>query len=224
MTEAIVGPPYNPATPAEGSLVALANGTQIRLSQDFGQTWLAKTIKLPTQNTAYSLVFANAKRLYAGTTAGEVFRMDQNGASWKITRLDNVAAGPLQLNGLISDIGIDWQDATRSSIYVAFGGIGDFRHVWHFDGTKWEARSGPGAGPSDLLDVEHNALAIDPTAPDHVYVGADIGVWQSTDGGKNWQPLSNGLPDAPVFDLQIHPTQRLLRASTHGRGLYEITL
>ena len=31
-------------------------------------------------------------------------------------------------------------------------------------------------------------------------------------------------PDAPVFDLQIHPTQRLLRASTHGRGLYEFRL
>ena len=31
-------------------------------------------------------------------------------------------------------------------------------------------------------------------------------------------------PDAPVFDLQIHPTQRLLRATTHGRGLFEYPL
>ena len=39
------------------------------------------------------------------------------------------------------------------------------------------------------------------------------------DSGATWAPLQNGLPDAPVFDLQIHPTQRLLRAATHGRGV-----
>jgi hypothetical protein len=32
------------------------------------------------------------------------------------------------------------------------------------------------------------------------------------------------LPDAPVFDLQMHATQRLLRAATHGRGVYELAL
>jgi hypothetical protein len=72
--------------------------------------------------------------------------------------------------------------------------------------------------------VEHNALVVDPKAPANLYVGADIGVWHSLDHGLNWEPMQNGLPDAPVFDLQIHPTQRLLRAVTHGRGLFEIPL
>jgi len=53
---------------------------------------------------------------------------------------------------------------------------------------------------------------------------AACGVWRSTDGGKTWEPLPNALPDAPVFDLQVHPSRRLLRAATHGRGLYEWTL
>jgi hypothetical protein len=65
---------------------------------------------------------------------------------------------------------------------------------------------------------------VDPAAPNNVYVGADIGVWHSPDRGLNWHPLENGLPDAPVFDLQMHPTQRLLRAATHGRGVYEIPI
>ncbi|HEV7602052.1 MAG TPA: hypothetical protein VGO49_17585, partial [Bradyrhizobium sp.] len=111
----------------------------------------------------------------------------------------------------------------RRSIYVAFGGAGDRRRVWWYDGAKWHERSGT-PGVSGLLDVEHNALAVDSTAPNNIYVGADIGVWHSADGGQNWQPLENGLPDAPVFDLQIHPTQRLLRAATHGRGVYEYSL
>ena len=57
-----------------------------------------------------------------------------------------------------------------------------------------------------------------------MYAGADVGVWHSADGGVNWAPLQNGLPDAPVFDLQIHPTQRRLRVATHGRGVYEIRI
>ena len=75
-----------------------------------------------------------------------------------------------------------------------------------------------------MLDVEHNAIVVDRLRPDHVYVGADIGVWHSPDRGQTWEPMPNGLPDAPVFDLQIHPTQRLLRATTHGRGMFEYAL
>ncbi len=118
---------------------------------------------------------------------------------------------------------VDWNDATLDSVFICFGATGDSRRVWRFDGTRWENRSGV-VGTSDLLDVEHNALVVDPVAPTNVYVGADIGVWHSPDSGQNWQPFENGLPDSPVFDLQIHPSQRLLRAATHGRGLYEIRL
>src|SRR5207244_3087183 len=158
----------------------------------------------------------------AGTTTGKVFRADRSGSTWSLAQLDNAHTGPLGLQGLITDVAVDWSDATLASVYVAFGGQGDDRRrVWRFDGTKWEARSGPDTG-HNLLNVEHNAMAVDRAAPDNVYVGADIGVWHSSDRGLTWEPLENGLPDAPVYDLQIHPTQRLLRAATHGRGIYEL--
>jgi hypothetical protein len=224
MTEPIVSPPYNPGNTAEASLVALASGQSVHLSTNFGASWLNKTVDLPTQAGIYGMVFAKGDRFFVGTTAGEVFRADKSGNSWQLTRIDNVPAGPLPLQGLISDIGIDWDDLTRSSIYIAYGGTGDYRHVWHFDGTAWEQRSGPPGGGTNLLDVEHNAIVVDPQNPSNVYVGADIGVWHSPDSGHSWAPLSNGLPEAPVFDLQAHPTKRLLRAATHGRGMYELPL
>lgn len=224
MTEPIMGPPYNPANPADASLVALGSGQSVHVSTDFGASWPDPTVDLPTQAAIYALAFASGSRFYVGTTAGEVFRADQSGDSWQLTRIDNVAAGPLVLQGLVSDIGIDWADPSTNSIYIAYGGTGDYRHVWHFDGSVWEQRSGPAAGNTNLLDVEHNAIVVDRQAPANVYVGADIGVWHSADSGQSWAPLSNGLPEAPVFDLQVHPTRRLLRASTHGRGMYEFQL
>lgn len=232
MTEPIVGAPYNPAQPGEAEIVALASAQSIGgtyrptvyLSNDFGANWPTK-LQIPGSAGLYSLAFASASRFFVGTAAGDVFRVDRSGNSWTPVRLDNAAAGPLGLRGLIADIGVDWTDASLASIYVAFGGLGDARRVWYFDGTRWEVRSGPaGAATGNLLDVEHNAIVVDRAAPDHVYVGADIGVWHSPNRGQTWEPMPNGLPDAPVFDLQIHPTRRLLRAATHGRGLYEFAL
>jgi photosystem II stability/assembly factor-like uncharacterized protein len=225
MTQPIVGVPFNPASPADANLVAVGAGPSVFLSSDFGASW-PTALAIPVvgqQDAVFALAFASRDRLFIGTTEGHVFRADRAGNTWNVTRLDNAASGSLGLNGVITDVAVDWADANRRSIYVAFGGAGDRRRVWWYDGAKWHERSGT-AGVSGLLDVEHNALAVDRIAPNNIYVGADIGVWHSADGGQNWQPLENGLPDAPVFDLQIHPTQRLLRAATHGRGVYEYSL
>ncbi|HLZ10198.1 MAG TPA: hypothetical protein VKT80_16525 [Chloroflexota bacterium] len=231
MTEPIITTPYNPANPNDAKMVALGSGRKVSsqlqrvvyISSDFGATWSA-TVAIPTQSGIYSMAFASATRLFVGTTGGEVFRVDRNGSKWVIERIDNVSTGELGVTGLVSDLAIDWADSSRQSVYAVFGGMGDYRHVWHFDGVRWEARSGPAGSKDNLLDVEHNAMVVDPIVPTHLYVGADVGVWQSIDSGKTWQPLSVGLPDAPVFDLQIHPVRRLLRAATHGRGMYEYRL
>src|SRR5262249_39628403 len=40
--------------------------------------------------------------------------------------------------------------------------------------------------------------------------------------GASWIPYRNNLPNCAVFDLKLHATERVLRAATHGRGLWEI--
>ena len=216
-------------SPAEADVVAFGS---IRpwISTTFGGGWQS----IPNGSLAgdslneriKSLIFTSATRLYAGTMAGGVYRFDQSGGIWSRTRLDTVGgANSLPLTGVVTDIAVDPADATGNSIYITFGGSGDFRHVWHFNGTQWAERSGPSSGdPDALLDVQHNAIIVDPLNVNHVYVGADIGIWQSTDGGATWDVFSDGLPDASVLDLKLHNPRRLLRASTHGRGAFERTL
>ena len=66
-----------------------------------------------------------------------------------------------------------------------------------------------------------NALVIDPLNATHFYIGTDIGVFRTTDSGSTWQLFSDGLPNTAVYDLRLHANTRLLRAATHGRGLWE---
>jgi hypothetical protein len=220
MAAPLVGTPLNTSSAADADIVAYGANTQIFISTNFGTSWPV-VVTLPSgSGSAFSMVFASATRLFVGTTNGRIFRLDKGASTWTATRIDNVAAGALPLAGLVTDIAPDTSDATLNSIYICFGGTGDFRHVWRFDGTSWTARSGTAGSGSELLDVEHNAIAFD-RLTNRLYVGADIGAWESTDGGLNWTPLSDGLPDAPVYDLQIHPTVRLLRACLHGRGIFE---
>jgi hypothetical protein len=101
--------------------------------------------------------------------------------------------------------------------------------IWKISNLTAAAVSG-GASPAwtaasnGIPSIPINAFAIDPINSNNLYAGTDIGVYFSNDGGANWSPYGTGLPRVAVFDLQIQPTSRLLRAGTHGRGVWETPL
>ncbi len=82
-------------------------------------------------------------------------------------------------------------------------------------GVSWEDVSG------DLEGQSVNTIAVDPDRPIDWYVGTELGVWYSGDGGAHWQPYGTGLPYTVVLDLGIQAISGKLRAATHGRGLWE---
>jgi hypothetical protein len=236
----LVGTPPSPGAPRDAKVVAFGSNRPW-VSTVFGGDWHS----IPDGNLAAdaliddlpdgdwrrglicSMVFASANRLYAGTMGGGVYQFVRSGTSgtWARTRLDNAGSSPLELTGPVTAIAVDPADSSGKAIYITFGGGGDYRHVWHFDGTHWEQRSGPGpGGGTSLMDVHTNTIAVDPAHPSHLYVGADIGIWRSTDAGMTWSTFSSGLPDAAVIDLALHPAARLLRAATFGRSVYECRL
>ena len=60
----------------------------------------------------------------------------------------------------------------------------------------------------------------DPHVKNLLYIGTDLGVYVSTDGGANWQSLCNHLPTAAVHDLFVHPRDNEIVVGTHGRSVY----
>jgi hypothetical protein len=226
-------PPPSPGSPTVATDADLVAFGSIRpwINTTFGGGWQS----IPNNTLAgdsldgliRSLTFASPTRLYAGTISGGVYRFDRSGSTWTRTQIDTIG-GPnhqLPLAAPVTDIEVDPTNDSR--VYITFGGgSGDYRRVWFFDGSRWEPRSGPAAGNRDrrLLDVQFNAIVVDPNNPAHLYAGADIGVWRSTNGGREWGVFSEGLPDAGVMDLLLHNPRRLLRVATHGRGVWERTL
>jgi hypothetical protein len=212
------------------TLVAFGTN-RIWLTTDFGATWTT----LPTNTNPYaaaggpnaaqdvldggsigSVEFASGTRLFAATN-NAVWRFDKSGAGW--TRTAITVTG-LPSGHFITDLAV--HDATAGSFYIALGG-GGFDHVWFFDGTAWHSAGLAAA----TLDVPCHAIVVDPDHPENVYLGSDVGVWKGTKTGATtwtWALFSQGLPEAAVTDLAIHTRTRLLRAATHGRGVWEIAI
>lgn len=122
-------------------------------------------------------------------------------------------------NGLPNRYPMDMAvDPTDDGIaYVTYSGFGG-GHVYKTTnhGSSWTNIS------DGLPDVPTNAVIVDPLFPNTVYVGNDLGVFVSQDGGDTWATFQDGLPNVVmVFDLKISPINRKLRVATHGNGAYQ---
>ncbi len=71
------------------------------------------------------------------------------------------------------------------------------------DGYAWVLKQ-------DLLD------------PDLLFLGTELGLYVSIDGGEEWARFTGKLPKVAVHDIAIHPREHDLILATHGRGIYII--
>lgn len=60
----------------------------------------------------------------------------------------------------------------------------------------------------------------DPKNPQLLYVGTELGLFVSWEGGNKWHPLlMKNMPRVAVHDLLVHPRENDLVVATHGRGI-----
>ena len=134
----------------------------------------------------------------------------------------------------ISAVAIDTSDLTGDTAYITVMGFtGGPGHVWQTTnaGTNWTDFTGTGANA--LSDSPVNAVVVDPST--HViYVGTDVGIFQSPTSTPAWTELGPSsssqqtgfLPNVAVTALALFNSggQKLLRASTYGRGVWQLNL
>ena len=154
--------------------------------------------------------------VYAGSALGELhvsFDVPTSGAG---TWTDISAGLPPRF---VSEIEVDSSDATGKTAIATFSGFngnspGFPGHVFKTtDGGTWTDISG------NLPDIPATCVAI---AGATIYVGTDIGVFQSNDNGTTWVFIDNGLPHVAVFGLDRNLATGDIIASTHGRGMFKL--
>ena len=105
--------------------------------------------------------------------------------------------------------------------YGTFSGQSVYRST--DSGATYTLRAG--TSPNVLPAVPATAVAVHPTDSDRVYVGTDIGVYTTVDGGLNWYKEVTGFGNAPVEWLTFNSTGTIrLYAFTHGRGVWRVNL
>ncbi len=73
---------------------------------------------------------------------------------------------------------------------------------------------------SDLQQEIIYVIFEDNKNPNLLFVGTDIGVFVTLDGGKKWMSMKNNMPTNPVHDLLVHPRENDLVVGSYGRGIY----
>ena len=196
--------------------------TRVWQTTDGAATWSPLTTSgLAGTSTlrALAVSLASSSVVWAGSSTGRVFVAT------------NVAAGSATFNevstGLpartITQIVPDPTDPATA--YVTYSGFvfptGAAAHIFKTtnSGASWTNISG------NLPNAPVNDLVVDPADRNRVlYAATDVGVFRTTDGGATWSTLSTGLPRVAVFSLRLHAPSRVLRATTHGRGAWDLQL
>lgn len=85
------------------------------------------------------------------------------------------------------------------------------------NGSSWTSIS------SNLPNTPVNDIFIytqDANAPNTYFVATDIGIFMTRNDGNSWSEIE-GLPNTVIMHLDYSPSNQMLRAGTHGRGVYE---
>jgi photosystem II stability/assembly factor-like uncharacterized protein len=192
-----------------GSDTISMGGDAVYLSRDNGASWVRLAFPAAARSSAIDI--PTPDDVYVGTTDGRLFMTHWDGAAWTSLAALTTPRG----NAGISDLLVDTRVPGR--IWSTSQRVGGGRVFLSDDaGMTWTDRS-PGLPPLPI-----NAIEVDPQDSDRLWVGADLGVYETLDAGATWAGISTGLPNAFIGDLLFHASSRLLRAATRNRGLWEI--
>jgi hypothetical protein len=186
----------------------------------FGLTWqkVGSTMPDGSRISAIAVSPRTAGTIAIGTDQGHITRVVDSGGSALNTSFKTPR------NGWVTSIAFDpLDDNVLYATYGNFGGAHVFRSV--DSGATWQSLDGSGA--TGLPDIPVHSIVVDPDDRQRLYLGTDLGVMVSIDGGQTWMTEETGFGPAVTMWLSLIRTpagQKQLFAFTHGRGAWRVTL
>jgi photosystem II stability/assembly factor-like uncharacterized protein len=157
--------------------------------------------------------------IWVGTDDGNLQLTRDGGKSWT-----NLARN---VKGLPPNSWVSWVEPSRFEAGTAFAAFdrhtfGDM-NPWVYRttdfGKTWTRVVGPEQGVRGYAHVIREDLL----RKDLLYVGTELGLWISVDGGRSWAEFKGSdFPAVAVRDIQLQPRDGDLVLGTHGRGIWII--
>jgi hypothetical protein len=195
-------------------------GREIYRSDDGAGVWrVASPALLDEGRVSAIAVFPGDPDLVAvGSTDGRVYVTRSGRAATRLTPWES--SRPRE--GWITSLSFD--PADPEALYATYGSFGG-AHVFKSGngGRTW--RSMDGTGLSGLPDAPVHAILVDPDRPGRLYLGTDLGVFVSTDGGDAWAVENTGFGAVVTESLSLArgaDGDEWLFAFTHGRGAWRV--
>lgn len=194
-----------------------AGAQSLYRSDDQGESWVNVSGGFIAQGDAILTIAvdpANADLVYCSTAPSVTNQA-------RVFKIDVAGGQTTQMTGLPNRLCMDivFDPFQPNTAYVVFAGF-NTGHVWKTvdGGISWANID------NGLPDIPTNTLLADPMHPNHIYIGNDLGVWLSRNGGSSWELFSAGAPNAMlVMHLSATP-DRKLRVATHGLGVWQTPL
>lgn len=180
-------------------------------STNNGGNWIAVSSDINGSSAIRELAQSKTKpALMFATSGSQVFKSIDEGVSWT-----NVTSG--LPNRTITSVYA--HPADENQVFLTFSGFSTAKvYKSTNEGITWTSIQGnlPDTPVNDLLIFTEND-----GFPNTYFVATDIGVFVTDDGGVNWVEIPSGLPNTVIMHLDYSPSNKMLRAGTHGRGVFE---
>ncbi|MCP4727521.1 MAG: sialidase [bacterium] len=155
--------------------------------------------------------------IWAGTNDGLVHVTRDGGQSW-VNVTDNIPDLPEW--GTVSNVEPSRYDAGTCYITVDFHQMNNrdpFVYKTTNYGRSWKSISSD--IPKSVFSYAH-WVHEDPKKQGLLYLGTENAIYVSFNDGKNWHPIQNNLPQAPVHHMVIQEHFNDLVVGTYGRGFW----
>ena len=189
---------------------------------NFGQSWTKATNSRAPGGARISAIAISPRSsatVFTGTEHGHIMRTAN--ATDPAAAITFITTQPRQ--GWVTSIAVDGVSGAAYATYGNFGGAHVFRSL--DNGASWQSIDG--SGPSGLPDIPVHSIVVDPDDRQRLYIGTDLGVMTSIDGGATWMSEETGFGPAVTMWLSMIRTpagKKQLFAFTHGRGVWRVTL
>lgn len=148
----------------------------------------------------------DAVRVLKTTVGGGV-----NPANW--TDITPPSPGNSLGTYFVSDIAISSWDPEK--VWVTYSGYLEDYKVKYYNGSSWSDYN------DGLPNIPVNCIIYVNGSNDALVVGTDVGTYYRDATMSQWEPFMDNLPNVIVSWLELNYTNKKLRASTFGRGLWE---